>query len=177
MPRGPLPSPTKRRRNAPAIPTTNLPAGGRKGPIPRVPKWVSLGPSGSAWWRWAWRTPQAAGWTPEGHLATVANRATLEDDLAALASVESLDEWEVLATEDMREVKAVIGRLASLVTGRLAILKEMRELDKVLGLTPKGMADLRWTIVAETEAPQVATPDADEVTQRRQERRARLSAS
>lgn len=116
MPRGPLPSPTRRRTNAPTIPTTVLPAAGRKGSIPKVPAHVVLGDAGRAWWRWAWRTPQAAGWDA-GALMAVARRAWLEDQLAAVSADKA-------------------GALAG----------QMLRLDHQFGLTPKAMADLRWTI-------------------------------
>lgn len=150
---GPIPNPQRRRRNAPAIPTTNLPITGRKGRPPRLPRWLELGNAGTAWWRWAWKTPQACGWGP-GHEVVVARRASLEDDLAAIARVEGLDAIEVLAAEEMADVRAMVTRLAALATGRLAICREARELDDRLGLTPKGLAALRWTIVADE-------PDAD----------------
>lgn len=176
MSRGPLPAKNARRRNAPTIPTTSLPVTGRTGPIPRPPKWVALGPAGAAWWRWAWRTPQASGWSP-GHEAYVAKRASLEDDLAVLDVVDcgSFEMLDLLGTEDARAFKALIGRLAGLATGRLAVIKVMMELDNRLGLNPKGMADLRWEVV-NVEAPP-AEDETDEVEQRRQDRRARLSAS
>jgi hypothetical protein len=81
MARGPLPQSEKARRNAPTIPTTKLPAGGRKGRAPTCP--YSLEKAGKAWWKWAWRQPQAAGWD-DGALYSIARRASLEDDLAAL---------------------------------------------------------------------------------------------
>ena len=171
---GPLPETHRRRRNAPTIPTTSLPAGGRTGPIPKPPKWTRLGASGSAWWRWAWRTPQAAGWA-SGHQSFVARRASLEDDLAAIDHIDSLDALDLLRAEDAQAFKLLIGRLSALVTGRLAIVREMREIDDRLGLTPKGMAVLRWEVVNVAAPP--AADAADEVTERRDARRARLSAS
>lgn len=78
---GPLPNPNRRRRNVPEPPKAGLPAGGRKGPAPRCPKSTPLGAAGIAWWRWAWKTPQAAAWDT-GSLYAVARRATLEDSLA-----------------------------------------------------------------------------------------------
>lgn len=144
---GPLPSQQRRRRNAPTIPTTNLPAGGCSGPAPGVPAWASLGVTGKKWWKWAWKTPQAAAWAP-GHEAVVARRASLEDDLAALTAVEGLDVADVCGA-DWPEMQAVIRHLAALATGKLAILKEMDQLDDRLGLSPKSMAALRWSIVAD----------------------------
>ena len=83
MPRGPLPDAHHSRRNAPTIPTTNLPAGGRAGPAPRIPKGTALGAAGRAWWRWAWSTPQAAAWDA-GSFQVVLRRARLEDAVVLL---------------------------------------------------------------------------------------------
>ena len=149
---GPLPQPQRRRTNAPTIPTTKLPASGRPGPAPRPPKWITLGPAGAAWWKWAWRTPQAAAWST-GNLVDLAHRASLEDDLAALEMVNELDVASLLNVADekerAKELEWLIRRLAAMATGRLAILGKMTDLDKVFGLTAKGMADLRWTIEAD----------------------------
>ena len=172
MPRGALPDPNHRHRNAPTIPTTDLPAGGRKGKTPRVPSWVALGKEGKAWWRWAWSTPQACAWSEVAHSDTVARRASLEDDVARTAQVEGLDLLEALDGETFQSLKLLIARLSSLATSRLNLFKEMRELDDRLGLSPKGMAALRWTIV---ESPVEATT-SDEVSSRRANRRERLAS-
>jgi hypothetical protein len=37
-----------------------------------------------------------------------------------------------------------------------AVLTEMRQLDHALGLTPKGLAGLRWFVVADEPAPKAA---------------------
>lgn len=149
---GPLPKEQRRRRNAPAIPTTSLPAEGRQGPPPEIPVGVELGVTGLAWWEWVWHTPQAAGWA-SGHEAAVARRASLEDDLAALRDVDGLDFGDVLGGE-WPAVRSAIQCLASLATGRLGILRQMDALDDRLGLTPKSMAALRWSIkAAEEDAP------------------------
>jgi len=121
---GPLPNATRRRRNAPTIPTTVLPVGGRKGRAPKLPPFARLGDAGRAWWLWAWHTPQAAAWAP-GHEGVVARRASLEDALAESDGAP------------------------------LALLREVRELDDRLGLTPKAMAQLRWTIGEADEKPEV----------------------
>lgn len=148
---GPLPQATRRRTNPATIPTTVLPASGRSGRMPKVPAFVSLASSGRAWWAWAWRTPQACAWAP-GMEGVVARRAALEDDLAVLAEVVGLD------LDD--EIRAAVGRLAALVTGRLVLLREMRELDDRLGLTPKAMAALRWSIgTVDAPAALAAVPD------------------
>lgn len=151
---GPLPDPNHRRRNQPTVPTTDLPAGGRKGAAPKIPAGYELGEQGSAWWSWAWHTPQAAAWS-KGDLYLIARRARLEDDVAALAFLG----FDPPPTDDeelggyLEAVKYVVERLKSLAGGELAVMKEMREIDTRLGLTPKGLADLRWKIVADEEKP------------------------
>ena len=114
---GPLPDPNRRRRNAPTIPQTLLPARGRIGRLPKMPEWVTLGVAGQAFWRWAWRTPQATAWT-DGMEAIVARRAQIED---ALAGRERGDPMS-------------------------ALLQRALDMDRQLGLTPKAMAELRWSI-------------------------------
>lgn len=143
------------------------------GPTPRVPKGVTFGEAGRAWWKWAWSTPQAAAWDP-GVIYVLCRRAALEDDLATTAQVESLDFLDVLEEERAAQVRLTIGRLASLATGRIAIMREMRELDDRLGLTPKALAQLRWTIVESSERQEAA---ADESVSRLSDRRRRLASA
>src|SRR5688500_18198053 len=131
---GPLPQESRRRTNAPVIPTTLLPAGGRTDPAPKLPPNHGLRRAGKAWWRWAWATPQAAAW-PLGMEGAVARRASLEDDLAALHDVHGLDFEELGDRAD--EVRQTVQRVAALATGRLQLMREIRELDDRLGLTPK----------------------------------------
>lgn len=162
MPRGPAPQATRRRTNAPTIPTTNLPVGGREGPPPKLPPGVKLGKVGKAFWRWVWNTPQAAAWSP-GHEAAVARRASLEDDLAALDTVTSLDLAEMLMAAVEDDLKALIQQLAGLATGRKGILQQIDALDDRLGLNPKAMVNLRWTIKGDAEAgaePKLASVSA-----------------
>jgi hypothetical protein len=150
MPRGPLPTANARRTNKPAIPPTLLPAEGRKGRPPAVPAPYRLGRAGRAWWNAAWKTPQATKWDA-GAVHIVARRATLEDDLATLDHFEPFDIEEFLGVapnEATRELGFAIGRLKGLAGGRIGVMKEMRELDRQLGLGPKAMADLRWSIGA-----------------------------
>ncbi len=151
--RGPLPNPTRRRTNPPTIPTTNLPAEGRQGPPPKLPPGVKLGKVGRAFWKWAWATPQAAAWSP-GHEAAVARRASLEDDLAAIGTVTSLDLAELLEAAADDDLKALVQQLTGLVTGRKGVLQQIDQLDDRLGLTPKAQAALRWTIKGDEAAGQ-----------------------
>lgn len=175
---GPLPSPSRRRRNPPTIPTTNLPASGRPGRAPAMPPGVKLGKAGRVWWLWAWKTPQAAAWA-SGHEGAVARRASLEDDLAVIslpAAVERLmDALDDGASETT--LRNLLTALARTSTGKLAIVREMRELDDRLGLTPKAMAALRWTVVPDDAGkPAAAKAAKDELGAAREARRARLAA-
>lgn len=157
---GPLPNPQRSRRNAPTIPTTDLPAGGRRGGIPKPPEWVELGAAGAAWWKWAWRTPQSAAWS-SGDRPVVARRALLEDFLAAREVGEGLRLDELLEVEPCQAVdavKAAIDKLVGLAGGALQIMRECRELDDRLGLTPKALAALRWRIVADEPADERPAP-------------------
>jgi hypothetical protein len=82
----------------------------------------------------------------------VARRAALEDDLSALSEIHGLDVDQLGEDASARHIRAVVANIASLVTGKLQLLREMRELDDRLGLTPKGMAALRWVVVDDTPA-------------------------
>lgn len=148
--RGPLPNPNRRRRNAPTIPTTDLPAAGREGPTPDCP--YALNEGGAAWWEWAWHTPQAEAWD-DGALYTIARRAQLEDDVRAIEGTEAEDLLAGLvgrgknAQAAARELSDLLGRVKAIASARTTILREMREIDDRLGLSPKGLAALRWRIV------------------------------
>lgn len=158
---GRRPSPDARRTNAATIPTTSLPASGRKwkSHLPRCP--YELEAAGAEWWAWAWRTPQACAWS-SGDTFVVARRARLEDRIVDLESVADFDlrdfglEGEERLDEVNRRLRSMLALLKSMAGGRSAIEREMRELDDRLGLTPKGMATLRWTIVE--DAPAAAAP-------------------
>ncbi len=162
--RGPLPAaPGKRRRtNAPTIPTRSLPAAGFAGPYPRLPKGVELGEAGRTWWHWAWRTPQAAAWDAGSHVS-LALRASLEDDMAALRRAKGLDLTDVLGLvhdaevdQALRDLEWLVRSLASLIAGRLAIAGKILDLDRQFGLTTKSFHDLRFEIVAAEPAKPVA---------------------
>lgn len=162
---GPLPNAQRRRRNAPVIPTTVLPAAGRTGAAPRPPKAYELGKAGAAWWKWAWHTPQATAWSA-GDLYAIARRASIEDDMAALAAVEGLDAvdaFDALDDHSGQPFRQLIQRLAALATSKIGLAKEARELDDRLGLTPKALAQLRWSIDDEEEKPTAAAPPASNV--------------
>lgn len=70
-----------------------------------------------------------------------------------------------------------VARRAQLEDGdrTISILREARELDDRLGLTPKGRINLRLTIKAAEEQAPAGT--SDEVTAKREERKSRLKAS
>lgn len=163
--RGPLPSGNARRRNAPTIPTTSLPASGRAESTPDVPANYELGEAGLRWWRWAWRTPQAAAWD-DGAVFFVARRAQLEDEMAALRLVDSDELADVLRVTDDRErrdaLEWLIRQLKGMVGGSTTLMREMRELDNRLGLNPKALAELRWTIVDDAPKEQKPTGDVEQ---------------
>jgi hypothetical protein len=127
-----------------------------------------------AWWEWAWHTPQAAAWD-DGQAMTVAHRASLEDDLRIQNQVDNLDFLELMNKSDEEAVRRVIRALAALATGRVALMKECRALDADLGLTPKGMAALRWQVVADKKQEEAA-PKPGNVTAI-DERRKRIAAA
>lgn len=155
MPRGPLPNRTRRRNNPPAIPSTVLPVSGRSGPTPIPPESCDLEVAGCEWWDWAWSTPHAVAWS-EGDLYVIARRASLEDDLAMIATVDNLDVLRMLDAASENAIRSMVSRLAALASGRLQIMKEMRELDTRLGLTPKGRSDLRWEIADDAQVQEPA---------------------
>lgn len=154
---GPLPDPNARRRNAPTIPTTRLPANGLQRPAPNCP--YDLSEAGARYWEWAWALPQAAAWD-DGALYAVARRAQLEDDAASLSFSDYLDLDDLLAGADrdaIRRVKDALMTLKRSASGKISLEKEMRELDNKLGLNPEAMARLRWTIVSD-EIPEAVQP-------------------
>lgn len=180
---GPLPDPKRRRRNAPTIPTTELPASGRKGDAPEAPASYEFGMAGQAWWDWAWSLPQACAWD-DGALYVAARRAQLEDDLLAFEDADHLSSViddmlaEAVLEESPLNLKQrltalgfTLKKLKSVAGGRVGVMKEMRELDNRLGLNPKALGDLRWTIVDDGEE---ATP-APRANRKRADRRGRLS--
>lgn len=106
----------------------------------------------------------------------VLRRARLEDAVALLEAFDlgdpPSDPEEV--PEYLETLKWVIQVLKGAATGVLGVMREMRELDDRLGLTPKAMAQLRWTVVAEEEEPERV---AVEVVDRLAERRRRLASA
>ena len=171
MPRGPLPTPDKRRRNGPTIPTTTLPVEGRKGDAPKSP--YPLAKAGRECWEWAWATPQATAWDP-GALYVVARRASLEDDLETLDNVGDLTEVVGMPDEEaVKQLEFIVARLKGIASGRTTVMREMRELDRQLGFGAKAMADLRWQ-VGDVE-PQADGPKRPPARKASADRRARLS--
>jgi hypothetical protein len=182
MARGPLPDPNARRRNAPTIPSTSLPAGGFDGDIPDPPESYTLLGPGAAWWTWVWRTPQAAAFDA-GSLYALARRASLEDDLFLLEQADEFDLSDLLNIGEEREalmrLEFFIRKLKALAGGKMAILKEARELDKRFGLDPKAIAENRWQIVDEQlslEPPEPKVAKGTKKAVKPDDRRARFTA-
>lgn len=131
--RGPLPQAQKHRTNAPTYANVVLPHGGRKGRVPKPPTWVTLGKAGDAWWKWAWRTPQATQWDASTE-PLVARRAALED------------QWN----------RPFYDKDGNETAPPASLMKSILDLDDRLGLSPKALAQLRWVIgdaVSEDEKP------------------------
>lgn len=128
---GPLPKQNPKRRNKPTFQPATLPAEGFSGPIPDPPSHPPLGEHGRQWWMWVWRTPQASQFNA-GHLYAIAMRASLEDRMAAL--------WD----DEDREAML------------LRTIGEARQYDDRLGLSPKGMLQLRWSVRANEGAGQTS---------------------
>lgn len=174
---GPLPDKNHRHRNAPAIPTTELPASGRRGRPPKPP--YELGPAGAAWWRWAWALPQAMAWS-KGDLYALARRARLEDDAAALgrfgSAVDLAEFLEMVPDERTQALHHLLSRLKAQASGMSSLDRERRELDDRFGLSAKGMAALRWKIVDDAPAAVSASPRAAGVSSI-SDRRARLTGA
>lgn len=123
------------RRAEPEIPWTDLPASGRPGRAPALPKWATLDATGKAWWAWAWKLPESTQWH-DAQLPQVIRRANLEGL------------WQ--STEDVR------------------LLAEIRQLEAILGMTPKARRELRWRIVdGETVVEENGRPVVDDLAERR----------
>jgi hypothetical protein len=134
-----------------------------------------LGAAGTAWWKWAWKTPQAEGWD-DGALYTVARRAQLEDERAA---IEIADEDDLIATllegaepEAIRRVQYALQRLSASATGSATLSREMREIEKQLGLGPKAAKELG--VKPKSPAQPTKNP-VNEIADRRAARQKRAS--
>ena len=68
-------------RHKPKFEWSDLPAEGRSGPVPRLPKWRKWQSETRRWWRELWRKPQAVKWEQDG--STLWALACLYDDLIA----------------------------------------------------------------------------------------------
>lgn len=110
-----------------------------------------LGVEGRRWWNWAWKTPQSFGWSA-GDDYTLARRAAMEDP------------------------KTVLSRTGEPVVVEGGTSTEKLALDDRLGLTPRGLAQLHWQIVAVADPARVAEPAAPGVSSL-EERRAALTAN
>lgn len=159
--RGPHADPNARRRNKRKS-NSPLPLSGPEGPAPKSP--YKLGKSGKAWWKWAWKLPQATAWD-DGSVYFVARRAQLEDDAAALDFADYTDLHDLLSGADdeaAKQIEWAIGVLKKSAAGKLAIDKERRELDNKLGLNPDAFKRMGWEIEVpgdEAEAPTGPVPD------------------
>jgi hypothetical protein len=90
----------------------------------------------------------------------------LEDDLAALDFNDRVDLQNLLGPDvdkdSIRQVKDALDTLKRSASGKTVLMKQMLELDDRLGLTPKSMAGLRWTVV-EPPAPEADHSDVAQI--------------
>ena len=151
MPVPPKPPGTRRRRNVQGVkPDHQLPISGRKGRIPKPP--LPLGASGEAFWRAAWRTPQACTWH-DGVTYSLARLAQL------------IDEYDQAQFVDERN--------------KLGVRMEKGFIE--FGLTPRAMSSLHLFVVDDEKAdavyqpaePTAAAVDDDEFEMRRRLKEAR----
>lgn len=169
---GQFPNPQSRRRNAPTISANLLPHEGRSGSAPKVPDRFELGDAGLAFWERAWKLPQAVKW--DAHVDAVARRAELEDYAAALEILhEGLGLEEILTAGDdeelrrrIRNLEWMLDKIQRLATGAVGLMKQMDALDDRLGLNPKSLGQLRWTIADKpAKAESKTSADAAKVAQ------------
>lgn len=134
--------------------------------IPNCP--YDLGPAGSTWWRWAWKTDQSQRWDT-GATYTAARRAQLEDERAALHLADNhgllADLLQGAEPDAIASVTYALGRLAASATGSTGMSREMRELESQLGLNPKAVAALKWTPDEKPQKPKGG--GIDEIANRR----------
>lgn len=77
----PKPDGQKVTRHRPRFDWVDLPAEGRAGAPPALPRWRRWSPDTRRWWKALWSKPQAVMWDPSG--ATLLVAACLYDDLIA----------------------------------------------------------------------------------------------
>src|ERR1039458_6768545 len=128
MAAGPLPTPNRRRRNAPTFATSRLDSEGRSGRKPACP--YKLGDAGKKFWTWAWETPQALKWGDWARY-TVARRAALEDDLENLDLVNTLGICDLLEMDEGSEMAqrldSILKTLKRLAGNKMAVIKADRK--------------------------------------------------
>lgn len=97
---GPAPKPDaeRARRNGPTFGWVDLPAEGRKGKPPALPKWRMWDARTEAWWAELWATPQATQWQPSG--STLHVLACLVDDLVTARAESARVSAEMRQHED-----------------------------------------------------------------------------
>lgn len=125
---GPLPKSEdeRRRRNAPTIPTTNLPVSGYRGPIPEPT--VPLGELAEKLYSKAWRTPEAASWH-ESDADLVAEWAALKALVATKLRDGEEPSGSILGQIQSREDRLLMSTLAR-AKARARIVDDPPELDE-----------------------------------------------
>ena len=127
--RYPKPDGERRNRAERQFDWTVLPAEGRAGDPPALPKWRPWTDVTIEWWADLWSTPQATMWDPSGR------------SLHALA----LLHHELMLDQHREQSRAA------------SISAEMRQHEDRHGLTPKAMLQMRWRVGAPAEPAKPAT--------------------
>lgn len=124
---GPLPKPDeeRRRRNAPTIPTTDVPLSGYAGEVPEPT--VPLGDLARRFYDRAWRSSAAAAWLAD-EADTVAEWAGLKAVVAAELAAGAAPQSALLAQIKAREDALYLSPLAR-AKGRVRVVEDELEAD------------------------------------------------
>jgi hypothetical protein len=127
--------PSRRRASTDRV----LPAEGRRGPAPKWPSGHKPTADERRAWRRLWATPQATAWEKiPGTIETVERYVRV-----SVAASRQLDAGEPQA----------------------ALLAQLARLEDTLGITPAGLARLRWTLADPVQpAPPLRIADSDDET-------------
>lgn len=119
-------------RTAPTFDWVSLPAAGRSGPPPPLPKGVTFTKATKDAWALLWKSPQATQWDQTGR---------------------TMHTWAVLHADLLRGERSPS-----------SVSSEMRQIEDRHGLNPKALLQLRWRIVDDTGAGDVAPVPTATVT-------------
>ena len=120
-------NPTAQRRNAPTIPTTDVPVTGYEGPVPEPT--VELGELARKFYDRAWASPPAAAWLPD-EADVVAEWAGLKAVVAQQLRSGEAPQSALLAQIKAREDALYLSPMAR-ARGRVRLIEPVPEVDDV----------------------------------------------